>query len=66
MWPPRSAARWTHQRGAWRSRCRLLQRCTLLDALITGSAPFERAAAGAGAQLAAGAPDTLCQRIDYA
>jgi NADPH:quinone reductase-like Zn-dependent oxidoreductase len=55
-------SRWSHGR---RLRLALsLLRDPALDALITDSAPFEQLPEVL-ARLAAGAPDTLCQRIDY-
>lgn len=56
-------ARWTHARRMALA-LELLQHASELDALITDSAPFERLPEVL-AQLAAGAPHTLCQRIDY-
>ena len=55
-------ARWTHARRMALALS-LLQDATL-DALITDSASFEQLPEVL-ARLAAGAPDTLCQRIDY-
>lgn len=57
------------QRGRWTHRRRLalalsLLRDPVLDLLITDSAPFEQLPEVL-ARLAAGAPDVLCQRIDY-
>jgi threonine dehydrogenase-like Zn-dependent dehydrogenase len=57
------------QRARWDHRRRLalalsLLRDPVLDALITDSAPFDELPSVL-ARLAAGAPDTLCQRIDY-
>jgi len=55
-------ARWTYQRRM--ALALSLLQDARLDALITGSAPFEQLPEVL-ARLAAGAPDTLCQRIDY-
>lgn len=57
------------QRARWSHRRRLalalsLLRDPALDLLITDSAPFDQLPEVL-ARLAAGAPDTLCQRIDY-
>ncbi|MBO9515223.1 MAG: zinc-binding alcohol dehydrogenase [Variovorax sp.] len=57
------------QRARWDRRRRLalalsLLRDPALDALITDRAPFD-ALPDVLARLAGGAPDTLCQRIDY-
>ncbi len=57
------------QRSRWNHRRRLALALSLLaapelDALITDSAPFDELPAVL-ARLAAGAPRTLCQRIDY-
>ena len=57
------------QRARWSHRRRLalalsLLRDPVLDALVTDCAPFEELPAVL-ARLATGAPDTLCQRIDY-
>jgi 2-desacetyl-2-hydroxyethyl bacteriochlorophyllide A dehydrogenase len=57
------------QRARWSHRRRLalalsLLRDPVLDALATDSAPFAELPAVLN-RLAAGAPDTLCQRIDY-
>ena len=57
------------QRARWSYRRRLalalsLLRDPVLDLLITDSAPFDELPAVLN-RLAAGAPDTLCQRIDY-
>lgn len=57
------------QRSRWSHRRRLalalsLLRDPVLDLLVTDSAPFEQLPEVL-ARLAAGAPDTLCQRIDY-
>jgi threonine dehydrogenase-like Zn-dependent dehydrogenase len=57
------------QRARWSHRRRLmlalgLLREPLLDALVTDSAPFDELPQVL-ARLAGGAPDTLCQRIDY-
>ncbi|MDP1648357.1 MAG: zinc-binding alcohol dehydrogenase [Rubrivivax sp.] len=63
------------QRGRWSHRRRLALALSLLadpvlDRLITHSAPFDELpqvlARLAGADGAGAAPDTLCQRIDYA
>jgi 2-desacetyl-2-hydroxyethyl bacteriochlorophyllide A dehydrogenase len=59
----------TAQRARWSHRRRMalalsLLRDPVLDALITDSAPFAELPAVLN-RLAAGAPDTLCQRIDY-
>jgi NADPH:quinone reductase-like Zn-dependent oxidoreductase len=59
----------TAQRARWSHRRRMalalsLLRDPALDALVTGSAPFDELPAVLN-RLAAGAPDTLCQRIDY-
>lgn len=59
----------TAQRARWSHRRRMalalsLLRDAALDALVTGSAPFDELPAVLN-RLAAGAPDTLCQRIDY-
>ena len=58
------------QRARWSQKRRLalalsLLREPALDALITDTAAFDELPAVL-ARLAAGAPDTLCQRIDYA
>ena len=55
-------ARWTHARRMGLALS-LLQDARL-DALMTDSAPFEQLPEVL-ARLASGAPDTLCQRIDY-
>ncbi|MDM0012795.1 zinc-binding alcohol dehydrogenase [Variovorax sp. J22P168] len=55
-------ARWSHQRRL--ALALSLLRDPVLDALVTDSAPFEELPAVL-ARLAAGAPETLCQRIDY-
>ena len=57
------------QRSRWSHRRRMALALSLLtapalDALITDSAPFEELPAIL-ARLAAGAPDSLCHRIDY-
>ncbi|MDM0016138.1 zinc-dependent alcohol dehydrogenase [Variovorax saccharolyticus] len=57
------------QRSRWSHRRRLalalsLLRDPVLDLLVTDSAPFEQLPEVL-ARLATGAPDTLCQRIDY-
>ncbi|MBT2323400.1 zinc-binding alcohol dehydrogenase [Variovorax paradoxus] len=57
------------QRARWSHRRRLalalsLLRDPVLDALVTDSAPFDELPAVLN-RLAAGAPDTLCHRIDY-
>ena len=57
------------QRARWSCARRLalalaLLRDPVLDALVTDSAPFD-ALPDVLARLAAGAPDTLCHRIDY-
>lgn len=59
----------TAQRSRWRHARRMalaldLLRDPALDALVTDAAPFDDLPAVL-ARLAAGAPDTLCQRIDY-
>lgn len=59
----------TAQRARWSHRRRMalalsLLRDPTLDALVTDSAPFAELPAVLG-RLAAGAPDTLCHRIDY-
>jgi hypothetical protein len=59
----------TAQRARWSHRRRMalalsLLRDPVLDALITDSAPFDELPAVLS-RLAAGAPDTLCHRIDY-
>ncbi len=59
----------TAQRARWSHRRRMalalsLLRDPVLDALVTDSAPFAELPAVLS-RLAAGAPDTLCQRIDY-
>jgi 2-desacetyl-2-hydroxyethyl bacteriochlorophyllide A dehydrogenase len=59
----------TAQRGRWTHRRRMglalsLLADPVLDALISDSAPFAELPAVL-ARLAAGAPDTVCQRIDY-
>lgn len=54
--------RWSHGRRL--ALALSLLRDPLLDALVTDSAPFDQLPAVL-ARLAAGAPDTLCQRIDY-
>jgi hypothetical protein len=59
----------TAQRARWSHRRRMalalsLLRDPALDALVTDSAPFAELPAVLG-RLAAGAPDTLCHRIDY-
>jgi len=56
-------ARWTHARRM--ALALSLLQDAQLDALITDSAPFDQLPEVL-ARLAAGAPDTLCQRIDYA
>jgi NADPH:quinone reductase-like Zn-dependent oxidoreductase len=58
------------QRSRWPHRRRLalalsLLRDPVLDLLVTDTAPFDQLPEVL-ARLAAGAPDTLCQRIDYA
>ncbi|MDM0104504.1 zinc-binding alcohol dehydrogenase [Variovorax sp. J22R24] len=55
-------ARWSHHRRL--ALALSLLRDPLLDGLITDSAPFDDLPEVL-ARLAAGAPDTLCQRIDY-
>ena len=55
-------ARWTHQRRM--ALALSLLQDARLDSLITANAPFEQLPEVL-ARLAAGAPDTLCQRIDY-
>ncbi|MDM0111210.1 zinc-binding alcohol dehydrogenase [Variovorax sp. J22R133] len=55
-------ARWSHARRM--ALALTLLREPALDALITDSAPFDELPAVL-ARLSAGAPDTLCQRIDY-
>lgn len=55
-------ARWTHARRM--ALALSLLQDERLDALITDSAPFDQLPEVL-ARLAAGAPDTLCQRIDY-
>ncbi|RZL90280.1 MAG: zinc-binding alcohol dehydrogenase [Variovorax sp.] len=55
-------ARWNHRRRL--SLALSLLRDPALDALITDSAPFDDLPAVL-ARLAAGAPNTLCHRIDY-
>ncbi len=55
-------ARWTHRRRLMLAL--QLLREPVLDALITDSAPFDELPQVL-ARLARGAPDTLCQRIDY-
>jgi len=55
-------ARWSHRRRLGLALA--LLRDPVLDALVTDSAPFADLPAVL-ARLAAGAPDTLCQRIDY-
>ncbi|MEJ8853730.1 zinc-binding alcohol dehydrogenase [Variovorax robiniae] len=55
-------ARWTHRRRL--SLALELLREPVLDALVTDSAPFDELPQVL-ARLARGAPDTLCQRIDY-
>jgi len=55
-------ARWSHGRRL--AMALALLRDPLLDGLITDSAPFDDLPAVL-ARLAGGAPDTLCQRIDY-
>ena len=57
------------QRSRWSHRRRMALALSLLtesalDALVTNSAPFDELPAIL-ARLAAGAPDTLCHRIDY-
>lgn len=57
------------QRSRWSPQRRMalalgLLREPVLDALVTDAAPFD-ALPAVLARLAAGAPDTLCQRIDY-
>lgn len=59
----------TAQRARWDHRRRMTLALSLLaapelDALVTDHAPFAELPAVL-ARLAAGAPDTLCQRIDY-
>lgn len=59
----------TAQRARWSHRRRMalalgLLRDSALDVLVTGSAPFDDLPAVL-ARLAAGAPEALCQRIDY-
>ena len=59
----------TAQRGRWSHARRMALALTLLrdpvlDALVTDTAPFEDLPSVL-ARLAAGAPDVLCQRIDY-
>ena len=56
-------ARWSHARRLALA-LGLLRDGQALDALVTGSAPFDELPAVL-ARLAQGAPDTLCQRIDY-
>ena len=55
-------ARWSHARRL--ALALDLLRDPALDALITDSAPFEQLPAVLQ-RLAQGAPDTLCQRVDY-
>lgn len=55
-------ARWSHQRRM--ALALSLLRDPALDALVTDSAPFAELPAVLG-RLAAGAPGTLCHRIDY-
>ena len=55
-------ARWTYARRM--AMALSLLREPALDALVTDNAPFD-ALPAVLARLAAGAPDTLCQRIDY-
>ncbi|MBS0339831.1 MAG: zinc-binding alcohol dehydrogenase [Proteobacteria bacterium] len=55
-------ARWTHARRM--ALALSLLQDGQLDALITDSAPFDQLPEVL-ARLAAGAPDTVCQRIDY-
>ena len=57
-------ARWSHARRLALALQLLLEGGAQLDALVTGSAPFDELPAVL-ARLAEGAPDTLCQRIDY-
>jgi NADPH:quinone reductase-like Zn-dependent oxidoreductase len=57
-------ARWSHGRRLALA-LGLLRDHPVLDALLTDSAPFAELPA-ALTRLANGAPDTLCQRIDYA
>lgn len=58
-------ARWSHGRRMDLALSLLAQpAAAVLDALITDSAPLQELPAVL-ARLAAGAPDTLCQRIDY-
>ncbi|VTU26253.1 chlorophyll synthesis pathway protein BchC [Variovorax sp. SRS16] len=59
---PAQRSRWTHRRRMALALALLAD--PVLDALITDSAPFAELPAVL-ARLAAGAPDTLCQRIDY-
>lgn len=59
----------TAQRARWSYARRMALALSLLqdarlDALVSGSAPFERLPEVL-AELAAGSPDILCQRIDY-
>ncbi|MDM0087569.1 MULTISPECIES: zinc-binding alcohol dehydrogenase [unclassified Variovorax] len=57
--------RWSHGRRMGLALALLAQpAAAVLDALITDSAPLQELPAVL-ARLAAGAPDTLCQRIDY-
>jgi threonine dehydrogenase-like Zn-dependent dehydrogenase len=55
-------ARWTHARRM--ALALSLLQDERLDALVTDSAPFDQLPAVL-ARLASGAPDTVCQRIDY-
>jgi threonine dehydrogenase-like Zn-dependent dehydrogenase len=55
-------SRWSHRRRLALALSLLLD--PVLDALVTDSAPFDELPAVL-ARLAAGAPGTLCQRIDY-
>ena len=55
-------ARWSH--GRRMALALSLLQDERLDALLTDHAPFEQLPAVL-ARLAAGAPDTLCQCIDY-
>jgi threonine dehydrogenase-like Zn-dependent dehydrogenase len=57
-------ARWSHARRLALALQLLLEGGAQLDALVTGRAPFDELPAVL-ARLARGAPDTLCQRIDY-
>ena len=56
-------ARWSHGRRLGLALS--LLRDPALDVLITDAAPFDELPSVLQ-RLAAGAPDTLCQRIDYA